>query len=46
MPDETVIYRLEVMSIMTMIGDIRNELMRVRAALEEEDDGEEDDDEN
>jgi hypothetical protein len=28
MPDETVIYRLEVMTIMTMIGDIRDELIR------------------
>jgi len=39
-PEETVIYRLEVMTIMVMIGDIRDELIRVRALLEE-DDGEE-----
>ena len=43
-PEETVIYRLEVMTIMVMIGDIRDELIRVRAFLEEEDGEEEDED--
>jgi hypothetical protein len=38
--EETVIYRLEVITIMEMLGDIRHDLAQVRALLEE-DDGEE-----
>jgi hypothetical protein len=45
-PDETVIYRLEVMTIMTMIGDIRDELTRIRALLEDDDGEEEEEDDS
>lgn len=44
MAEETVIYRLEVMTIMTILGDIRDELIRIRSLLEEDDGEEEEED--
>ena len=42
--EETVIYRLEVMTIMVILGDIRDELIRIRSLLEEDDGEEEEED--
>ena len=42
--EETVIYRLEVMTIMAILGDIRDELIRIRSLLEEDDGEEEEED--